>query len=160
MKIKPFSFLLIAFLCSCSSANINQGVTYYNQGNYDLAAAQWNGPAQQGDYIAQHNLGLLWRDGLGHTPKDLNQAAAWFLKSAQQGYAPAMVRLAGVQSTLGNEPAAISWLNLAASWGNADAIRELQKKNLAAPPADLLMVQQQRETLAKRLLVWVYHWGN
>lgn len=88
--------------------------------------------------FAQYNVALLWEQGLGRTPKNTDQAAAWFLRSARQGYPPAMVRLAGIQSSLGNEEPAISWLNLAARWGDQTAISELRRKSLPVPQSDLL----------------------
>ena len=142
--------VLLAFLgfllSACgTTSQINQGVSYYNQGLYDQAAYQWNGPAQAGDYIAQHNLGLLWKDGLGSTPRNLNEAANWFLLSAQQGYVPAMVQLAECQIMLGNQQPAITWLNLAARWGNQDAVRMLGIQGQPVPAADLLVQQQQSQ---------------
>ena len=107
-------FALMIFLSGCASQNINLGVNAYNQGNYDLAAKYWNPLAKQGNYIAQYNLGLLWEQGLGSTPLNKAEASQWFLLSAQQGYVPAMVRLAKIQKEKGYEDAAISWFNLAA----------------------------------------------
>lgn len=122
-------------------------MTHYNQGQYDQAAAMWNGPAQNGDYAAQYNLGLLWRDGLGSTPKNINEAANWFYLSANQGYVPAMVRLAEVQLQLGNRTPAITWLNLAARWGDSEAIRHLQSLGQPVPSADLYYARQQQEAI-------------
>ncbi len=144
------AFLTITILLtSCgTSFKVNQGVTFYNQGLYNQAAAQWNGPARQGDHSAQYNLGLLWRDGLGSTPENLNEAANWFYLSAKQGYVPAMVRLSEVQSRLGNETPAISWLILAARWGNSEAIQQLKEKGLQAPLPDLYYAEQREEDRA------------
>ena len=143
--------IIILFACSTNS-QIDRGVGYYNQGKYDDALIQWLYPAQQGNHIAQHNMGLLWRDGLGSTPKNLNEAANWFYLSAQQGYPPAMVRLAEVQSMLGNDAPANTWLHLAARWGNAEAIQHLRRKGLTVPQADLQYAQQQQDAQALQAL--------
>ena len=138
------------FLSGCASQNINLGVNAYNQGNYDLATKYWNPLAKQGNYIAQYNLGLLWEQGLGSTPLNKAEASQWFLLSAQQGYVPAMVRLAKIQKEKGYEDAAISWFNLAARWEDTDAIRELQSWGKSVPKADLLLEQEYRDAIAKQ----------
>ncbi len=130
--------------------HINLGVNAYNQGNYDLAAKYWNPLAKQGNYIAQYNLGLLWEQGFGSTPLNKAEASQWFLLSAQQGYVPAMVRLAKIQKEKGYEDAAISWFNLAARWGDTNAIRELQSWGQPVPNADLLLEQRYRDAIAKQ----------
>ena len=93
-----FVFFIIAIniISGCASSN-NIGVQLFNQGEYDLAAGQWNQAALAGDPYAQHNLGVLWRDGLGSTQRNLHEAAGWFVRSAQQGYVPAMVEAEKIQ---------------------------------------------------------------
>ena len=95
-------YLLVAFLIASCGATppVDQGTIYYEQGLYDQAAIEWRPLADGGDYLAQHDMGMLSRDGLGSTRQGLDDAAQWFLKSAEQGYVPAMVRLAEVLTTL------------------------------------------------------------
>lgn len=135
--------LAIVTLSACSS--VKMGLDAYNKGQYDIAAGHWNKAAFRGDPAAQNNLGVLWENGLGSTPKNLNEAGTWYLKAAQQNYLLAMVNLARVQLQLGHEHAAVSWLNLAARWGHQDAIRELRKMNTEIPHADLLAAQEAKE---------------
>ncbi|OJU60542.1 MAG: hypothetical protein BGO08_10110 [Altererythrobacter sp. 66-12] len=124
--------------------SVDKGVEAYNAGQYDQAASLWNEPARQGNPAAQHNLGLLWRDGLGSTPKDLNRAAEWFLKSAQQGFPMAMVNLAKVQLDLNQPNPALTWLNMAARWNNAEAIEMLRQLGAPVPAPDLYQTQHQQ----------------
>src|SRR5690554_2112763 len=49
-----------------------------------------------------------------------------------------MVRLANVQISLGNETPALTWLSLAARWGNQDAISMLRSRAVPIPSPDLL----------------------
>jgi TPR repeat protein len=42
-------------------------------------------PAEQGDRIAQCNIGVLYEAGIG-VPQDFKKAANWYRKSAEQGY--------------------------------------------------------------------------
>jgi len=127
---------------SACATPVQKGLTAYNQGSFDQAAAQWNGPAAQGDPAAQYNLGLLWENGLGSTPKDLNQAAAWYLKSANQGFLPSMTALARIQLGADNRAAALSWLNLAARWNDQAAIASLAQLGQPVPAPDLFNQQQ------------------
>jgi hypothetical protein len=141
---------LILFASSgCANQSLQLGVDAYNQGNYDLAESYWNPLAKEGDPHAQYNLGLLWEKGLGSTPKNETVAARWYALSAKQGYILAMVRLGRIQKELGYENAATSWFNLAARWGNKDAIVELQNWGKPIPPADLLAAQQYRDAIAR-----------
>ena len=57
--------LLAALLAACGT---DQGALNYEQGRYDQAAAEWRPLADDGNYIAQHNMGGLSRYGLGSTP--------------------------------------------------------------------------------------------
>lgn len=48
--------------------------------------------AQQGDPIAQNNLGYFYNHGMG-VPEDYAQARYWYEKSAQQGFVEAQFHL-------------------------------------------------------------------
>ena len=157
---KRFRYLLIScwivilfFFLGCASQNINLGASAYNNGDYNLAAKYWNPLAKQGNYVAQYNLGLLWEQGLGSTPLNKNEASQWFLLSAQQGYVPAMVRLARIQKENGYEEAALSWFNLAARWGNTDATTALRSWGKYVPQADLLAAQQYRDAISRQTAI-------
>ena len=135
MKFLASVLFLLATVTTSLAAD--PGSDFYYEGEYDKAAESWSGPANEGDVVALHNMGLLSRDGLGSTEKDLNKAAVWFLRSAQQSYVPAMVSLAEVQTTLGQDAVAQSWLTLAARWGNEEAIQHLEIRGLPVPKPDL-----------------------
>lgn len=137
-----FASVLLATTSGCATA-VEKGVVAYNKGSFDQAVAQWNGPAQQGDAAAQYNLGLIWENGYGSTPKNPNEAAGWFLRSAQQGFVPAMLGLARVQLAMNNRVPAISWLTLAARWNDQTAISSLMQLGQAIPAPDLFAQQQQ-----------------
>jgi len=141
-------YVLAAFLIvSCGATPpVDQGAIYYEQGLYDQAAIEWRPLADEGNYVAQHNMGVLSRDGLGSTRQSLDDAAHWFLTSAEQGYVPAMVSLAEVLTTLDYGEAAESWLILAARWGNTEAIALLQQRGVPVPEPDLYIqyIQDQR----------------
>lgn len=137
--------LLLFMLAGCADLNVRRGASAFDRGEYDQAAALWNGPAKAGNPHAQYNLGLLWEGGLGSTPMNAAEASHWYLLSAQQGYTPAMIRLARIQLAQGHQQAAKSWLVLAARWGNGDAGYTLASLGEPIPAADLLAQQQYAE---------------
>ena len=64
----------------------------------DFAATKLK--AEQGDAIAQHNLGVMYADGEGVT-KDYIEAVKWYRKAAEQGLAEAKYNL-GLMYAKGN----------------------------------------------------------
>ena len=54
--------------------------------NWGQKASDYRASAERGDKIAQYNMGLCYKQGLGVT-KDDTQAVSWFRKSADQGFA-------------------------------------------------------------------------
>jgi TPR repeat protein len=142
--------LLAALLVACGTAPpADQGAIDYEQGRYDQAAAEWKPLANNGNYIAQHNMGGLSRYGLGSTSENLEEAAGWFYESAIQGYVPAMVSLAEVQTELGFDDSAEAWLMFAARWGNVEAIEHLTQKGVPVPEADLYGKQMDEQALER-----------
>jgi TPR repeat protein len=75
--------------------------------------------AQGGDAEAQYWVGLVYGEGR-LVPKDAEEAARWFLKSAEQGYAPAQ-RLYGLMSAHASPPVGEGWMMPAAEQGDAEA---------------------------------------
>jgi hypothetical protein len=94
--------------------------------------------AEQGDVVAQFNLGLMYEHGQG-VPQDYVQAVAWYRKAADQGNAEAQNNL-GLMYYNGrgvprDDVAAHRWLNLAASRASVSATRNLaaaKSRNLVA----------------------------
>ncbi|WP_406569303.1 tetratricopeptide repeat protein, partial [Aeromonas veronii] len=54
--------------------------------------------AEQGDAMAQFNLGAMYEQGKG-VAQDDKQAVAWYRKAAEQGYAMAQSNLGGMYNT-------------------------------------------------------------
>ena len=74
--------------------------------------------AQGGDAEAQCWVGRAYSGLL--VPGDAEEAARWFLKSAEQGYAPAQ-RLYGLMFAQANPPVGERWMLRAAEQGDAEA---------------------------------------
>jgi len=80
--------------------------------------------AERGNAVAQFTLGSCYANGRG-APRNYQEAAKWYYRSAKQGYAPAQNRL-GVCYYRGlgvpqNYAAAVLWYRNAAAQGNAAA---------------------------------------
>ncbi len=91
---------------------------------YEAEEAQKKASANQGDAVAQFNLGLDYTKGQG-VPQDYAEAAKWFRKSAEQGQAAAQTGLGELYSGGKGLPQdyseAFKWYRKAADQGEAAA---------------------------------------
>lgn len=101
-----------------------QGLTAYEQSNYQTAFKLWLPLAEQGYAQAQGGLGMMYERGLGVKQDDF-EAVKWFRKAAEQGDANAQVSL-GVMYGNGrgvkqDDVEAVKWYRKAAEQGHANA---------------------------------------
>ncbi len=111
-------------ISSAAFADFEAGLRAFEKGNYTEAAMQWNTAAQAGNVNAQHNLGVLYEEGLG-VDQDLLKAAAWYQKAAENGVPGAAYNLGsmydegiGVEQ---NYTEAAKWYTVAAEGNIVDA---------------------------------------
>jgi len=86
MKLKA---LLLAVLISFSWINAvsaDAGDDAYDKKDYSEALKIWKSRADDGDAVAQHNVGHLYERGYG-VLKDSKKGVAWIKKAAYGGYA-------------------------------------------------------------------------
>lgn len=125
---KILATLALITLQPCAFAGFNEGLTAYESKNYALALQEFRPLAEQGDSMAQFNLGLMYVRGEGVT-QDLNEAIAWFRKSADQGNVMAQVNLGNMyangEGTPANYSEAVKCYRTAALQGNTLAIVNL-----------------------------------
>jgi uncharacterized protein len=120
--------LSIVCLAAPARADFKAGVDAYQRGDYATALREWQPLAEQGQALAQYNLGLLYANGQG-VSKDDAQAQQWYEKAAAQGHADAQVNL-GILYDYGRGVAqdykkAVYWYRLSAKQGNELAQRQL-----------------------------------
>lgn len=124
--------IAIVLSCIClaapARADFKAGVEAHHRGDYATALREWQPLAEQGNALAQYNLGLLYDIGQG-VPKDYDQARQWYEKAAAQGQADAQVNL-GILYDYGRSiqqdfKKAVYWYRLSAKQGNALAQRRL-----------------------------------
>lgn len=135
------ALLFPALLAFCSLmavpalADFQTGLDAYQKGDYVEAAKQWRPLADQGDAVAQYNLGLLYLDGHG-VPQNVAEAANWFRRAAEQDYTQAQHNLGAMygsgQGVKRDYVQAYKWLNLCAAKGNSGCAsqRDLIAKKL------------------------------
>ena len=115
---------------SPNQAVYNQAIAAVQKGDYTTAFNVLEPLAKKGDATAQHNLAVLYQDGLG-TQVDAKQALYWYEKAAAQGEPEAQF-MAGLMYSDGTGTAqdykkAAQWYEKAAKKGHSEA-----QNNLAA----------------------------
>ena len=106
------------------SADFNKGMTAFQSGDYATALKEWKPLAEEGDAVAQNNLGLMYDNGWG-VPQDYKVAVYWYRLAVEQGYAIAQYNL-GLMYEKGkgvpqDDKEAVRWYRLAAEQGNGSA---------------------------------------
>jgi TPR repeat protein len=105
-------------------ADFQAGMDATIRGDYAAALREWRPLAEQGDALAQYNLGVLYRKGRG-VPQDDVQARQWYAKAAAQGQAKAQFNLGTLyfngEGVPKDYPQALRWFRLAADQGEAVA---------------------------------------
>jgi len=120
-RVTAFAVLLVV-LATPAWAGWDEGVVAYDRSDYATAFREMKPLAEQGDAVAQFNLGNMYRTGRG-VPQDYAEAERWYRRAVEQGNASAQFNL-GVKyyNSLPQDYAeAAKWFRKAANQGNADA---------------------------------------
>mgnify|MGYP001080174181 CR=1 FL=1 len=109
-----------------------QGLTAYEQSNYQTAFKLWLPLAEQGDANVQFNLGVMYAEGQGVKQDDF-EAVKWYRQAAEQGYANAQAIL-GFSYLLGkgvqvNKSLAKEWFGKACDNGDQGGCKYYGKLN-------------------------------
>lgn len=116
--------LVLSVMCLAvpAWADFQAGMDANNRGDYATALREWRPLAEQGDALAQYNLGVLYRKGRG-VPQDNVQTQQWYEKAAAQGQAKAQYNLGILYFNGEGVPKdyqqALRWFRLAADQGEA-----------------------------------------
>ena len=122
--------LVLSIVCLATPAwgDFKAGEDAYHRSDYATALREWQPLAEQGQAVAQYQLGLLYANGQGVT-KDDAKARQWYEKAAAQGHVEAQVNLGillmyarGGQQ---DYKMAVYYLRLSANQGNDLAQRRL-----------------------------------
>jgi len=134
--------------------DFQKGLKAYEAKDYTTALKEWRFLAERGNAIAQLNLAMMFKDGLG-IAQDYREAVGWFRKAAEQGHANAQNNLAlmyeygrGVKkdNVFGH-----MWWNIAASNGAENASKWRDKLAAKMTGAELTQAQElARECMKKQ----------
>ena len=129
------------------------GAAAYEAGDYGEAAHIWRPLAEDGDAMAQFNMGLLHETGRG-VPEDPAEAAAWYERAARQGVAAAQYNLAVLHQAGRGVPqdyeSALFWLEVAARDGEG-----AEREQAAAGAAQLAAALPAADAEAARARAFV-----
>ena len=117
-------FLMLSCAAPVAAGPLEDAFAAYNQGDYATVLRLMRPLAEQGAAVAQHNLGVIYENGLG-VPQNYAEAVKWYRLAAEQGYGPSQFNLGllydkgrGVSQ---NDVEAVKWYSLAANQSNAAA---------------------------------------
>jgi TPR repeat protein len=109
-------------------ADFKAGMDAYHHSDFTTALREWQPLAEQGQAVAQYQIGLLYANGKGVT-KDDAKARQWYEKAAIQGHTEAQVNLGVLlmyaRGGQQDYKMAVYYLRLAANQGNDLAQRKL-----------------------------------
>ncbi len=113
--VLPALAVLLLLVTPASAQDFQKGLEATKRGDYTAALREFRPLAEQGNAIAQFNLGILYGNGRG-VPQDYAEAAKWYRLAGAQGLAEAQYNL-GVLYDFGrgvpkDYVLAYMWLNL------------------------------------------------
>jgi len=88
LKEIVFAIVFLLMVRSSFAQSVSEALDLMSNAEYDAAFKILSTLSNQGDVVAQYNLGLMLKNGLGRD-KDAEQAAYWFGQAAQKGLAQA-----------------------------------------------------------------------
>ncbi|MBX9755748.1 MAG: sel1 repeat family protein [Pseudomonadaceae bacterium] len=131
MPARPLKLHLCLLLALASPgvlAGFDEAAAAFAAGNYAQAQTELGPLLEKNDPRAQYSMGVLYENGFG-VSKDPAQAAAWYLKAAEQGNSDAQFNLGAMhEHGVGipvNYPEAVRWYRPAAEQGDIDALSNL-----------------------------------
>ena len=134
---------------SVAKASWEEATKAFAKKEYQAALKLFRPLAEKGNALAQYNIALMHRMGLGVT-KDQKEAKKWSRLAAKQGNADAQVMLGSIYAKAdGGESADVSraymWYEVAAEQGNAEAKKELAVISKELTPQQISDARAQAE---------------
>ncbi len=115
-------------VANASSETLDAAYQALQNQEYDVAYELFYALAEEGNALAQFEIGVLYHRGAG-VETDVARASRWYASAAEQGYADAQYRLGNMymmgEGTPQSDTEAIHWHEKAARQGHKDAARNL-----------------------------------
>lgn len=130
MLIRLSITLVLSVFCLAlpAWADFQAGMTAHDREDYATALREWQPLAEQGDALAQYQVGMLYHKGRGVSQDD-GQARKWYAKAAAQGQPKAQFSLGTLyfngEGGSKDYQQALRWIRLAANQGEALAQTKL-----------------------------------
>ena len=109
-------------------ADFADGMSAYQRGDFETAAAEWRPLAEQGNAEAQEMLGFMYLYGQGVRRGDAT-AVQWYRRAAEQGFASAQNSLGVLyengRGTMKDYATAVQWYQRAVEQDHAEAKNNL-----------------------------------
>ena len=86
-------------IANAFSADFKKGFDAYEAGDYATALKEWQPLAEQGDAVAQNNLGHFYKNGLG-VIQDYKEAVKWWSLAARHACVKYCSKLVTLRSTI------------------------------------------------------------
>ena len=116
--------MVLSFAAPVAAGPLEDAIAAHNRRDYATALQLYRPLAEQGNAIAQTNLGVMYNNGQG-VPKDFAEAAKWYRKAADQGRATAQNNLGSMyrngEGVPQSDAEAMRWYRKAADQGHASA---------------------------------------
>lgn len=116
--------LILLLDCTNVFAGLEEANKAYRKHDYASALSEYRRLAEQGDALAQFDLGQTYREGQG-VKQNYAEAVMWYQKSAEQGHTNAQYNLgliyANGQGVKQDKAEAVKWYQKAAEQGDAIA---------------------------------------
>jgi uncharacterized protein len=134
---------------SVANASWEEATKAFAKKEYQAALKLFRPLGEKGNALAQYNIALMHRMGLGVT-KDQREAKKWSRLAAKQGNTDAQVMLGSLYAKAdGGEsadvPRAYMWYEVAAEQGNAEAKKELAVISKELTPQQISDARAQAE---------------
>ena len=134
------ALMLFWLTFAAHGADLEKGLAAAQAGDYATALRQWKPLAEQGEAVAQYNLGVMYDNGYG-VPQDYKEAVKWYRLAAEQGEAVAQYNLglmyANGRGVPQDAPTAYMWFNIAAASGNKGATENREKISQRMTPSQI-----------------------
>jgi len=137
--------LMLSPVSPAAAGPFEDAVMAYGRGDYATAMQLFRPLAEQGNAIAQFNLGVMYHDGKG-VPQDYTEAMKWYRLAADQGGAGAQYNLALMYKDGESVPRdyvhAYMWFSLSATHGYQEAVKGRDFFAQTLTPAQLAEAQK------------------
>jgi len=153
--------VLMLFVSTPVRADLKQGMSAYDRGDYVTAFKELKAAAEQGDAEAQMMLGILYAEGEG-TLQNYVEAHKWFNLSAAHGHAQARNARDKVAEKMTPEQIATAQ-RLAREWRQTATARELEtaapKPSVVQPEAAVSASREEKREIQQILAALGYDPG-